>query len=103
MENVRFTEEADRDLFGIYVYTYQTWGEAQADLYVAALKASIGKIAAEPTRPGTVDQGRLRPGLRSYHHQRHLIFYRAIRQGIEIIRILHDSMDVSSKFRDSAS
>ncbi len=34
------------------------------------------------------------PGLRCSHVGRHLIFYRPVVGGIEVIRILHDSMDV---------
>lgn len=94
MYRVRFTEQADSDLFNIYLYTYKTWGVTQADKYTDGLREAIAFLAQEPGRPGTVDCSALRPGYRSYHHQRHLIFYRVVKDALEIIRILHDSMDV---------
>ncbi|EKU96603.1 plasmid stabilization system protein [Leptolyngbya sp. PCC 7375] len=97
MHKIRYTELADTDLFDIYVYTYQTWGASQAISYTAGLKSAIDRIAQEPTRPGTIDRSNLRQGYRSYHQQRHLIFYRVVENTIEIIRVLHDSMDIANR------
>ena len=41
----------------------------------------------------------IRKGYRVYHVGRHLIFYRQKSTGIEIIRILHDRMDVETHLR----
>jgi toxin ParE1/3/4 len=38
-------------------------------------------------------------GYRVYHVGQHLIFYRQKSTGIEIIRILHDRMDVETHLR----
>ncbi|NIR47814.1 type II toxin-antitoxin system RelE/ParE family toxin [candidate division KSB1 bacterium] len=35
----------------------------------------------------------------SYHCGRHVIFYRKAKKGIEIIRVLHDSMDFPRHFK----
>lgn len=56
MYSIRFTEQADADLLGIYIYTYNTWNEAQAIKYTDGLKDRINKIAANPERLGTVDR-----------------------------------------------
>ena len=45
MYSIRFTEQADADLLGIYIYTYNTWNEDQAIEYrgtasVAATKCN---------------------------------------------------------------
>lgn len=93
MFGIRFTAQADEDLFDIYIYTYETWGSDQAVKYTNGLKAAINRLSQEPNRPGTVDRSSLRQGYRSYHQQRHLIFYRVVADDIEIIRILHDNMD----------
>lgn len=94
MYSIRFTEQADLDLLNIYTYSYRSWGELQAVKYTDLLREAINKIAANPERIGTVDRSSLRPGYRSYHQQRHLIFYRAVDNYVEIIRFLHDSMDI---------
>jgi plasmid stabilization system protein ParE len=41
----------------------------------------------------------IRKGYRVYHVGRHLIFYRQKSPGIEIIRILHDRMDVETHLK----
>lgn len=102
MEGVIFTEQADSDLFGIYVYTYQTWGEAQAIKYTNDLKTAMSKVACNPTLLGK-RRDKIRPGYFSYHVGRHLFFYRIADEGIEIVRILHDSMDVKRHFPDEVS
>lgn len=101
MLNVRFTELADSDLFNIYVYTYQTWGEEQAKRYTQALKAAITWIAEEPGRPGTVDRSKLYTGCRSYLVKRHLLFYRVVKDELEILRILHGKMDIESRLGEA--
>ena len=97
MENVIFTEQADSDLFGIYVYTYKTWGEAQAIKYINDLKAAISKVASNPKMLGK-QQDQIRPGYFSYHVGRHLFFYRIADERIEVVRILYDSMDYKRHF-----
>ena len=98
MYSIRYTEQADADLFDIYVYTYETWGQEQAITYTNGLWDAINKIAADPYSPITVDRSLLSPGCRSYYQQRHLNFYRVVDQDIEILRILHDRMDIASRF-----
>lgn len=100
MYKIRFTEQADLDLISIYSYSYRSWGEPQAIKYTELLREAINKIAANPERIGTVDRSYLRPGYRSYHQQRHLIFYRVVDSCVEIVRFLHDSMDIESHFPD---
>lgn len=98
MYSIRFTEQADIDLLNIYTYSYRSWGEPQAVKYTDLLRDALNKIAVNPERIGTVDRSYLRPGYRSYHQQRHLIFYRAVDNYVEIIRFLHDSMDIDKQF-----
>jgi toxin ParE1/3/4 len=102
MHDIRFTEQADLDLLNIYTYTHSTWGAQQATKCTDLLRAALHKIAEKPDRIGTVDRSYLRPGYRSYHQQRHLIFYRVEGNYIEVIRFLHDSMDIAQHFHDDA-
>ncbi len=50
MYNIRFTEQADADLLGIYIYTYNIWNEDQAIEYTDGLKATVDKSAENPER-----------------------------------------------------
>jgi toxin ParE1/3/4 len=98
MYNIRFTEQADSDLLNIYIYTHRNWGAQQATRYTDLMREALQKIAKKPNRIGTVDRSYLCPGYRSYHQQRHLIFYRVEGNYVEILRFLHDSMDITNHF-----
>lgn len=39
---------AETDLVEIWVYSFRTWGEAQADRYVTALEEGVQRIASAP-------------------------------------------------------
>lgn len=98
MYSIRFTEQADADLLGIYIYTYNTWNEDKAIEYTDGLKAVVNKLADNPKRLGTVDRSVVRPGYRSYRYESHLVFYRVSGQFVEVVRILHKRMDVGKQF-----
>ncbi|BAC92057.1 type II toxin-antitoxin system RelE/ParE family toxin [Gloeobacter violaceus] len=73
-------------------------GGAQRNNYLAKLDASFQLLAQEPQRGRACDE--LRPGYRKYHVGRHLIFYRESEAGLEIIRVLHERMDIDSHLED---
>ena len=102
MYNIRFTEQADTDLLGIYVYTYQTWNEKQAIQYTNGLKDAINKIAENPERIGTVDRSAVRPGYRSCRYKSHLVFYRTAGSYVEVVRFLQKRMDIIGHFSDES-
>ena len=102
MYSIRFTEQADADLLGIYIYTYNTWNEDQAIEYTDGLKAAVNKLAENPERLGTIDRSTVRAGYRSYRYERHLVFYRVSGQFVEVVRILHKRMDVGTQFASEA-
>ena len=82
------------DLKEIGLYTQKEWGRAQRDLYLSKLDACFHAIAHEPGIGKPCDD--IRSGYRKYHHERHLIFYKQGPSCIDIVRILHDRMDIES-------
>lgn len=96
MSAFRLTESARQDLLSIGRYTQKTWGTEQRNRYLAMLDDSFHLLAREPHRGRTCDD--IRPGYRKYHIGRHLIFYQETDEHIDIIRVLHDRMDVESHF-----
>lgn len=92
----RLTELAKLDLRSIGRYTQQTWGREQRNIYLSKLDDSFHLLAQEPALGRACDH--IRQGYRKYHIGRHLIFYHEADEGIEIIRILHDRMDVETRF-----
>jgi len=93
MPKVKLSREARADLKNIDNYTHQTWGRAQADKYLEMIEKGCDLLAKHPTlgRP----QDEFFPGLRKYSIGKHYIFYRTTDKGIEVIRILHQAMDIS--------
>ncbi len=87
----RLTLAAEKDYADILRYTLQTWGRAQYNKYRLLLRETFDQVAGRPALGKKRDD--LRPGCLSYPAGRHIIFYRCADKGIEIIRILHDSMD----------
>lgn len=89
---IHLTGEADADRTGIYLYTLQQWGRAQAEDYRLALNEVLFDLADDPTRAPLVDglnQVRSYTLKRRGARQGHRIFYEASDERILILRILH--------------
>ena len=83
-----------RDLKEIWGYTAQQWGVAQADQYLYDLDREIQGLLTFPELGTACDH--VRAGYRQLQVKRHLVFYRRNGQGLEIVRVLHDAIDVKS-------
>lgn len=85
------TPRAQRDLDEIWDYTADRWGLDQAETYTRQLWADIKAVAASPAI------GRPCPEVRAGYHKHpsgsHVLFYRLIPDGIDVVRILHERMD----------
>ena len=84
--------KARTDLAGIWEYTVRKWGRDQAQRYLRSLNRSFRALAKRPR------QGRLYyevyEGLRVYPSGKHLIFYFSTDVSIDIVRVLHERMDI---------
>ncbi|HZA66841.1 MAG TPA: type II toxin-antitoxin system RelE/ParE family toxin [Geminicoccaceae bacterium] len=86
--------QADIDEIWDYIARDST---LNADRFVDRIEQRFGLLAANP-RLG-VARDDLRPGLRRFTHARYLIYYRPIRGGIEVVRVVHGARDESSLWR----
>jgi toxin ParE1/3/4 len=87
---VHYTEEAENDLFEIGVYTWTEWGGEQFDTYMALLRETCEDII--PRKHRFARKVPTRPELLRWRCERHVIFFRRVKDGFEIVRILHDRM-----------
>lgn len=94
MHEIHTQVAAEEDLIGIWNYTYQTWGAAQADAYLDQLEDGITLLADNPRIGTPCDH--LRPGYRRFLIKHHLVYYRLAGDRIDIIRVLHQDMDPDS-------
>lgn len=91
MAEFRLTPAALRDLEGIWHYTVQQWGVAQAERYLDALNASFESLAQAPRSAPACDH--IRPGYRRYGAERHAVYYRVEADTVIVVRVLHERMD----------
>jgi toxin ParE1/3/4 len=93
---VNITPRAKADLENIWNYSFDIWGEAQADKYVHALYQRFLWLAEQP------QTGKLRsdiaPDYRSFSQGQHVVFYISVNGGIAIIGIPHKKMDILNYF-----
>lgn len=91
MRRIVLSPRAKIDLSAIWDYTFSQWGIEQAEKYVRDLWASIEQAAADPGK--SIDIGDIRRGYRKMRAGSHVIFFRVVDEGIDIVRILHQRMD----------
>lgn len=98
---VRLAAPAEADLISIVLYTVENFGVKQAEVYRELIFASLRRLEAGPDIPGARPRPELGPQLhtlqvsRGRKRGRHILLYRpAGGQLIEILRILHQSMDL---------
>jgi toxin ParE1/3/4 len=89
------TPRAQTDLDEIWDYTVGRWGLDQAETYARQLWDHIKMVAARPAIGRECPE--LRPGYYKYPSGSHVLFYRLITDGIDVVRILHERMDYDSQ------
>lgn len=98
MSNYRISEKAIEDLENIWLYTFSKWSKEQADRYYSLIINEIEFIAENFMTGKSADS--IKEGYRSSVVKSHLIFYRKNQnEVVEIIRILHQRMDVKNRLK----
>lgn len=91
MSQVILSPKAKSDLSDIWGYTLAEWGIDQAEKYVRELWAVMQELASNPST--STDISDVRKGYRKTRSGSHVIFFKLIREGIDVVRILHQKMD----------
>ena len=98
---VRLGAAAELDFANILKWTTENFGARQSRVYRDVLVRTIGELADGPDAAGSKARDEVMPGLRTLHVARrgrrgsHFLMYRvASNSTIEIVRILHDRMDL---------
>ena len=85
---------AIQDLNEIADFTLETWGSEQEDIYLELLEKAFFAISKNPTLGRFYDE--VYPGSRRHLAGRHIIPYQVSDNVVEIVRVLHHSMDFES-------
>ena len=117
MPQYRISNAARADIVDILRRSHTQFGDQGRRRYQALIVTALQAIADTPYRIGSHDRDELAPGLRSYHliysrqqakqthgtvkSPRHIVFYRVTNDDvIEVVRLLHDAMEVQSHLPD---
>jgi len=82
---------ASADLREISSYSAGQWGRPKANAYLQSIRQAIERVALTPGIGVSCEDVKLRH--RKFSVGSHTIFYRPTSDRIEVIRILHQSMD----------
>lgn len=94
--NLKVSKKAQKDLINIWEYTFQKWSLEQADRYFNILVHGMNEICKNPDLGKSYEY--IRKDYFGYNQKYHIIFYRIINnETIEIIRILHQKMDLHNR------
>lgn len=93
MAEYRLTPAAESDLEAIWSYSFEHWGEQQADRYVDVLTETFKALAQYPKTAPACDH--VRRGYRRRNVESHVVYFQITTYGISIVRILHHRMDVA--------
>lgn len=98
---LRLADQAELDLQDIAVWTAQNFGPRQADDYIETVTQAIEALYDGPAILGARERDDIGPGIRTLHvarfgrKGRHFVVFKAAEsQTIDVLRLLHDSMDL---------
>ena len=92
------SKKAVSDLEEIWLYTVEKWSTGQADRYFNLIFDEINYICKNSDAGRSMEH--VRKGYRAAKVKSHLIFYKISNDIIEIVRILHERMDIENRLKD---
>ena len=92
------SKKAISDLEEIWLYTFEKWSSQQADRYYKLIFDEINYIRKNNAAGKSMEY--VRKGYRASKVKFHLIFYKLSNETIEVIRILHERMDIEDRLND---
>jgi len=90
----RISEKAIEDLDEIWEFTFINWSKDQADRYHKLIMNEIDFIAENKTSGKSMDH--IKEGYRVTFVKSHMVYFKRNEGIVEVIRILHQKMDVES-------
>ena len=91
-----FSEKANKDMGSILDYTFLNFGAKAMISYHKSLENCFESLDNNPNLGMKVEY--IRKSYYCFYHRSHSIFYKTSNNGINILRVLHQSMDVSKYF-----
>ena len=86
------TPAAQADLEDIWDFTVSRWGVTRAERYVRDIRSTCEALAAGTLIGRSAED--IRSGYRKTLVGSHVLFFKQVDSAIEVVRILHQSMDI---------
>lgn len=111
MLNYRISDHAEEDIVSLSAYTLENFGEQTLERYLMLIEVALLELCKNPSRRGVT---KFEDEIMKFHLRhcradaakkgefikkpRHMIFFKEAEDGtLEILRLLHDSMDVAKQ------
>jgi len=91
---------AEEDLENIWLYSFETQGECQADKYYDELIKGMELLAYNPALGVSCDH--IREGYRRFKFNYHIVYYKVTESKLTVIRVLHERMEPLEHFDESS-
>lgn len=99
MSTYIISEKALEDINKIWIYTAENWSIEQADRYYNLIFDEIEYIAQKFEMAS--DFGKIRESYRYSKVKSHIVFFKRNKNNeIEVIRVLHERMDIENRLND---
>lgn len=98
MPRYRVSRKAQNDIRDIGQYTEKQWGRAQRRDYLNGMTAQFEALSEHPNV--APQRHEFEPPVRFARYQHHVIVYTEDAEGILIVRVLHERMDIVSRLLD---
>jgi toxin ParE1/3/4 len=99
MSKFTLTDKAKDDLKKIARFTQKRWGKEQRNIYLKSLDSCFHQLGDNPAMGRACDE--IKPGYYKFPTGSHVVYYRSkTEKQIEIVRVLHESMDVELQISD---
>ena len=92
MDSFRLLPEVENDLESIWRYTAKNWSIDQAHAYLDGLVDIFKLLSENPLM--CRERNEFAPPVNIHHHAHHLVVFILTEIGVDIVRILHESMDI---------
>jgi toxin ParE1/3/4 len=93
------SKKANEDINSIWLYTFENWSQDQADRYYNLILDEIEYVADNFETGKSINH--LRKGYFKTKVKSHIIFYNKTKKDtIEIIRVLHQMMDIDNRLSE---
>ncbi|WP_071985767.1 type II toxin-antitoxin system RelE/ParE family toxin [Serratia symbiotica] len=91
--SIQFTKNAREHIRAIKRYSLRRWGGSVAEAYANSLRVTMTDILDRQPSPGRDRSMDLHFGVRSFPVESHIIYYREVPAGIEVLAVLHQTQD----------